>query len=83
MASPTGQVGTARYTKQQVLLVSAEVDAVIGVIAREQGLTKAAVTRALLHAGLRAAGYDDVRTTDEPTNLAAIEQLNKDRSTYK
>lgn len=73
MASPTGQAGTARYTKQIVLLVSAEVDAVLSVVAREQKLTKAAVSRALLHAGLKAAGYDDVKTTDEPANLANIE----------
>lgn len=79
MASPTGQVGTARYTKQIVLLVSSEVDAAINVVAREQKLTKAAVTRALLHAGLKAAGYGDVMTTDEPANLAVIEKA----SAYK
>lgn len=59
----------AKYTEQIVLLVSADARAVIDVVAREQGLSQAAVGRALLYAGMQAAGYHNLKTTDEPGNL--------------
>lgn len=71
MASPTGQTGHARYTKQLVLLISTPVEDVIEAAAKEQQLSKAAVARAFLYAGIKAAGYD-VATTDEPFNLPAV-----------
>lgn len=68
MASQTAK---ARYPKQIVLMVSNEVEAVINVAAREQGLSKAEVCRAFLHAGIKAAGYNDVKTSDAPDDVPA------------
>lgn len=62
MASRTAK---PRYTKQIVLLVSEDVAAVVNVAAREQGLSKAEVARAFLHAGMNAAGYTP-QTIDSP-----------------
>lgn len=77
MASPTGQTGHARYTKQLVLLISVDAERIVDQAAAEQSLSKAAVARAFLYAGMRAAGYG-VQTTDEVTNLERVRAADDD-----
>lgn len=69
----------AKYTEQVVLLVSKDVRAVLDVASREHGISQAAAARAFLHAGMVAAGYEGLKTTDEPGNLDAIEHGTHER----
>lgn len=69
MASKTGQLGHRKYSEQIVLLISKDARAVVDIAAREQSLSQAAVARAFLYAGMKAAGYTALKTTDEPGNL--------------
>lgn len=74
-------VPPAKYTEQIVLLISKDARAVIDVVQRERGLSQAAACRAFLYAGMRAAGYTELKTTDEPGNVGvaqhAIERIHE------
>lgn len=62
----------AKYTEQTVLLISKDARAIIDKAAGENNLSQAAITRAFLYAGMRAAGFTDLKTTDEKVVLEEI-----------
>lgn len=64
-----GMYRGSKYPIQKVLLISTDVAKLIHDVAETEHLSQTQVLRAFLHAGIRKAGYTDIRTTDElPTD---------------